>query len=109
MGMEVKRTEVWLVELNPTVGSEIKKSRPCIIISPDEANKYLNTVTIAPLTSTIRSYPSRVNCSFDGKKGQVAIDQVRTVDKERLKKKLGVMDKRTIEQIFNTLQDYFSF
>ena len=107
--MEVKRTEVWLVELNPTVGSEIKKSRPCIIISPDEANKYLNTVTIAPLTSTIRSYPSRVNCSFDGKKGQVAIDQVRTVDKERLKKKLGVMDKRTIEQIFNTLQDYFSF
>ena len=109
MGMEVKRTEVWLVELNPTIGSEIKKSRPCIIISPDEANKYLNTVTIAPLTSTIRTYPSRVNCSFDGKKGQVAIDQVRTVDKERLKKKLGVMDKRTIEQIFNTLQDYFSF
>ena len=109
MGMEVKRTEVWLVELNPTIGSEIKKSRPCIIISPDEANKYLNTVTIAPLTSTIRTYPSRVNCSFDGKKGQVAIDQVRAVDKERLKKKLGVMDKRTIEQIFNTLQDYFSF
>ena len=107
--MEVKRSEVWLVELNPALGSEIKKSRPCIIISPDEANKYLNTVTIAPLTSAIRPYPSRVNCSFDGKKGQVAIDQVRTVDKERLKKKLGLMDKRTVEQIFNTLQEYFSF
>lgn len=109
MDMEVKRTEVWLVELNPTIGSEIIKSRPCIIISPDEANKYLNTVTIAPLTSTLRSYPSRVNCSFDGKKGQVAIDQLRAVDKERLKKKLGVMDKRTTEQIFNTIQEYFSF
>ncbi len=107
--MEVKRTEVWLVELNPTVGSEIKKSRPCIIISPDEANKYLNTVTIAPLTSTTKSYPTRVNCSFDGKKGQVAIDQIRAVDKERLKKKLGKMDKRTVEQIFKTIQEYFSF
>ncbi len=107
--MEVKRTEVWLVELNPTVGSEIKKSRPCIIISPDEANKYLNTVTIAPLTSTTKSYPTRVNCSFAGKKGQAAIDQIRAVDKERLKKKLGKMDKRTVEQIFKTIQEYFSF
>ncbi|MDP1842633.1 MAG: type II toxin-antitoxin system PemK/MazF family toxin [Sediminibacterium sp.] len=109
MDMEVKRTEIWLVELNPTVGSEVKKSRPCIIISPDEANKYLNTVTIAPLTSTIKSYPSRVKCSFDGKEGQVAIDQVRTVDKLRLKKKLGTLDKRTGEKVFQTLQDYFSF
>lgn len=109
MDMEVKRTEVWMVELNPTVGSEVKKSRPCIIISPDEANKYLNTVTIAPLTSTLKSYPSRVNCSFDGKQGQVAIDQVRTVDKLRLKKKLGVLDKKTVEEVFHTLQEYFSY
>ncbi|MDP1843471.1 MAG: type II toxin-antitoxin system PemK/MazF family toxin [Sediminibacterium sp.] len=109
MDMEVKRTEIWLVELNPTVGSEVKKSRPCIIISPDEANKYLNTVTIAPLTSTIKLYPTRVKCSFEGKEGQIAIDQVRTVDKLRLKKKLGTLDKRTVEKVFQTLQDYFSF
>lgn len=107
--MEVKRTEVWLVELNPNVGSEVKKTRPCMIVSPDEANKYLNTITIVPLTSTLKSYPSRVNCSFDGKEGQVAIDQVRAVDKLRLKKKLGMLDKRTVEQVFQTLQDYFSF
>ena len=107
--MEVKRTEVWLVELNPNVGSEVKKTRPCMIVSPDEANKYLNTITIVPLTSTLKSYPSRVNCSFDGQDGQVAIDQVRAVDKLRLKKKLGMLDKRTVEQVFQTLQDYFSF
>ena len=107
--MVVRRTEVWTVQLNPAVGSEIKKSRPCVIISPDEANKYLNTVTIAPLTSTIKSYPSRVNCTFDRKKGQVAIDQIRSVDKERLKMKLGVMDKHTVEAIFDLLQEYFKY
>ena len=80
-----------------------------MIVSPDEANKYLNTITIVPLTSTLKSYPSRVNCSFDGKEGQMAIDQVRAVDKLRLKKKLGMLDKRTVEQVFQTLQDYFSF
>ena len=109
MDLEVKRTEIWLVELNPTVGSEVKKTRPCMIVSPDEANKYLNTVTIVPLTSTLKPYPSRVNCSFDGKKGQVAVDQVRAVDKLRLKKKLGMLDKRTVEEVFQVLQDYFSF
>lgn len=109
MEMVVKRMEVWMVQLNPTVGSEIKKSRPCVIISPDEANRYLNTVTITPLTSAIRPYPSRVNCTFDQKKGQVAIDQIRSVDKERLKKKLGVMDKSTAEEIFNLLQEYFRY
>ena len=107
--MVVKRSEVWMVQLNPTIGSELKKLRPCVIVSPDEANNYLNTVTITPLTSTIRSYPSRVNCIFDHKKGQVAIDQIRSVDKERLIKKLGVMDKRTTEQLFNLLQEYFRY
>jgi mRNA interferase MazF len=107
--MEVKRTEVWLVELNPTVGSEVKKTRPCMIVSPDEANKYLNTITIVPLTSTLKSYPTRVNCSFDGKEGQAAVDQVRAIDKLRLKKKLGMLEKRTVEQVFQALQDYFSF
>lgn len=107
--MVVKRNEVWMVQLNPTVGSEIKKSRPCVIISPDEANRYLSTVTIAPLTSSLKSYPSRLNCTFDKKKGQVAIDQIRSVDKERLKKKLGVMDKLTTEAIFNLLHEYFRY
>jgi mRNA interferase MazF len=108
MDMVVKRTEIWLIDLNPTVGSKIKKSRPCIILSPDEANNYLNTVTIAPLTSTLKPYPSRVNCSFEGKEGQVAIDQVRTFDKLRLKKKIGTLDKLSVEQVFLTLQDYFA-
>lgn len=107
--MVVKRNEVWMVQLNPTVGSEIKKSRPCVIISPDEANRYLSTVTIAPLTSSLKSYPSRLNCTFDKKKGQVAIDQIRSVDKERLTKKLGVMDKLTTEAIFNLLHEYFRY
>ena len=80
-----------------------------MIVSPDEANKYLNTVTIVPLTSTLKSYPSRVNCSFDGKEGQVAVDQDRAVDKLRLKKKLGMFEKRTAEEVFQALQDYFTF
>ena len=104
----VKRTEIWLVNLDPSIGSEMKKARPCVIVSPDEANKYLQTVTIAPLTSTIKPYPTRVNCSFKGKKGQVAIDQLKTIDKERLIRRLGTMDGKTIEKIFSTLQEYFS-
>ena len=80
-----------------------------MIVSPDEANKYLNTITIVPLTSTLKSYPSRVNCSFDGKEGQLAVDQIRAVDKLRLKKKLGMLDKRTVDHVFQALQDYFSF
>lgn len=107
--MEIKRTEIWLVELNPTVGSEVKKNRPCMIVSPDEANKYLNTVTILPLTTTLKTYPTRVHCLLDGKEGQVAVDQVRAVDKLRLKKKLGMLDKRTVEVVFQALQDYFSY
>lgn len=107
--MEVKRTEVWMVQLNPTLGSEIKKSRPCVIISPDEVNRYLQTVTIAPLTSTIKTYPTRVNCTFNRKKGQVAIDQIRSIDKERLKKKLGILDKHAIAAIFSCIQEYFKY
>ena len=103
----VKRFEVWLVGLNPTIGSEISKSRPCIVVSPDEANKYLHTVTIIPLTSSIRDYPTRVNCRFDGKEGQLAIDQIRSVDKVRLVKKLGIMDDKTCEQLCNVLVEAF--
>ena len=84
-----RRFEVWLVNLDPTQGSEINKTRPCVVISPDELNRYLRTVTIAALTSVGRDYPSRVNCQFQGKAGQVALDHIRSVDKSRLVRKLG--------------------
>src|SRR5664280_1498515 len=98
----VKRFEVWQTGLNPTVGSEISKSRPCLVVSPNEANKYLSTVTIIPLTSTIRNYPTRINCRFEGKSGQLAIDQIRSVDKTRLVKKIGVMDEQTCKPVSYT-------
>jgi len=105
----VNRFEIWLVGLNPTVGSEISKSRPCIIVSPDEANKYLHVVTIIPLTSTNRDYPTRVNCCFDKKEGQLAIDQIRSVDKFRLIKKLGTMDEKTCKELCNVIVEAFRY
>lgn len=105
--MVVRRTEVWLVNLDPIMGSEIGKSRPCVIVSPDEANKYLNTVTVAPLTSTIKAYPSRVNCVFDQRQGQIALDQIRAIDKNLLIRQLGILDEQTIDQLFQTLDAYF--
>ena len=90
--MEVKRFEVYLVNLDPTVGHEIKKSRPCLVISPDEMNRYISTVIIAPMTTKGRNYPTRVPCTFQGKEGQVVIDQIRTVDKTRLIKRLWKID-----------------
>lgn len=109
MDMVIRRAEVWMVSLDPTIGREIKKMRPCMIISPDEANKYLDTVIIAPLTSTVRHYPSRVNCTFNNKKGQIVIDQIRAVDKVRLAKKLGMIDEKTAFEVFNLLQAYFDY
>lgn len=107
--MVVQRTEVWLVNLDPTIGREIGKSRPCVIISPDEANRHLQTVTAAPLTSTIKSWPTRVDCLFDGRSGQIAIDQIRAIDKERLIKRLGQLDADIIRRLFNTLDEYFRY
>ena len=107
--MVVKRAEIWLVTLNTTVGKEIQKTRPCLIISPDEANKYLDTVVIAPLTSANKGYPSRVDCKFDGKEGQIVIDQLRSVDKSRLTKKLGVINKNTSLKVFAVLHEYFAY
>ena len=95
----VKRFEVWQVELNPTVGSEINKIRPCLIVSPNEVNKFLNTVIIVPLTSTLKPYPTRLDCKFKGKQGQLVIDQIRSIDKARLILKLGVMDTDTNKNI----------
>ncbi|MBO6794090.1 MAG: type II toxin-antitoxin system PemK/MazF family toxin [Balneolaceae bacterium] len=90
----VTRFEVHLVALDPTIGSEIKKTRPCVIISPDEMNRHLKTVVIAPLTSTIKNYPTRVALTFQGKSGEIVLDQLRTVDKRRLVKKLGTISRK---------------
>ncbi len=107
MDMVVRRTEVWLVNLDPIVGSEIGKSLPCVIVSPDEANKYLNTVTAAPLTSTIKVYPSRVQCVFDQRQGQIAIEQIRAIDKNRLIRRLGILEEPTNDRLFETIEAYF--
>jgi mRNA interferase MazF len=105
----VNRFDVWLTGLNPTVGSEISKSRPCVVISPDEVNKYLRAVTIVPLTSTLRAYPTRVDCVFDGRSGQLAIDQIRSVDKTRLIKKLGVLDSATCRLLCDILVETYRY
>jgi mRNA interferase MazF len=108
MGMEIKRFCVVLVTLDPTVGREIKKTRPCLVISPDEMNDWISTVIIAPMTSKGRDYPSRVNCSFQGISGQVVLDQIRSIDKIRIIKNLGRIDKRTESKVLNVLADLFA-
>ncbi len=106
--VNVKKNEIWLVNLDPTIGSEIKKSRPCVIVSPDAMNKYLATVIVAPLTSARKNYPSRVDSTFRGTQGQIALDQLRAVDKIRLTKKLGLLDKQSIGDIRAVLTTMFS-
>jgi len=106
--MAVKRFEVYLVALDPTLGSEIQKTRPCVVVSPDEMNHFLKTAIIAPLTTKGREYPTRVPCSFQGKDGLVVLDQIRTVDKLRLVKRLGIIDEDTGYQILDVLQEIFS-
>ena len=106
--MKVLRYEIYLVTLNPTVGSEIQKTRPCIIISPNEMNK-LNTVIIAPLTSKGFDFVFRPKITFDDKDGLVLLDQIRTVDKKRLVKKLGTIPKQKAEEIAQTLVEMFRY
>jgi mRNA interferase MazF len=108
MGMVVKRFEVYLVNLDPTIGSEIRKARPCLIISPDEMNRYIATVIVAPMTTKGRDYPTRVQCSFKDKEGQVVLDQLRTVDKSRLIQKLGKIDQQTQEEVLSILAEMFA-
>ena len=103
-----KRFEVWLAELDPTRGSEIAKNRPCIIVSPDLANRALNTVIAIPLTSTFKSYPTRVNTVFQDKKGQAALDQIRVLNKVRLKKKMGTILPSTQHEIISKLLALFA-
>ena len=104
----VRRFEVFLISLDPAKGSEIKKSRPCLVISPDEMNHHIKTVIIAPMTSTQKSYPTRVTTTFQGKQGQIVLDQIRTVDKRRLVKKLGTISDEAQLKVLNTLQSMFS-
>jgi mRNA interferase MazF len=105
--MEVNRFEVFLVSLDPTTGHEIKKTRPCTIISPDEMNRHIGTIIIAPMTTKGRNYPSRVKCTFQGVEGQVVLDQIRTVDKSRLVKKLGRLSASASESIVRVLSEMF--
>ena len=105
--MLMKRFDVYLVNLDPTIGKEIKKTRPALIISPDEMNTNISTINIAPMTTKGRPYPSRVLCKFQGKDGQIILDQIRTVDKTRLVKKLGRIDKNTSDKVLSVLQEMF--
>jgi mRNA interferase MazF len=104
----VKRFDVFLVSLDPTVGSEIQKSRPCLIISPDEMNRHIRTVIMAPMTTRGRRYPTRVACEFQGKQGQIVLDQIRTVDKSRLLGRLGRIDSQTQMRMLSLLHDMFA-
>ena len=106
--MVVKRFEVYLVNLDPTVGGEIQKTRPCLVISPDEINSYIATIIVAPMTTRGRDYPSRVNCEFEGKAGQIVLDQIRTVDKSRLVKKLGKISAAAQSEVLAVLLEMFS-
>ncbi len=109
MRNRINRFDVWLVTLDPTKGSEIKKMRPCIVVSQNSMNKYLNTVTVVPLTSTIRTYPTRVNCTFQNKEGQAMIDQIRGLDKSRFIKRLGKMAVPSCKQICDTITEAYEW
>jgi len=109
MAMVVNRFDVYLINLDPTVGSEIKKTRPCLVISPDEMNRNIRTVIVAPMTSAGKDYPTRVSCKFKKKKGQIVLDQIRTIDKTRLIKKLGSVNPETQLEVISVLQRLFIF
>ena len=100
--------EVWVVSLDPTQGAEIRKARPCVVVSPDESNRHLRTVIIAPMTTVARSYPTRVPLTFQGKQGQVALDQLRAIDRQRLARKLGRISSKTATAISAVLIEMFT-
>ena len=104
----MKRFDVFLVALDPTLGREIQKTRPCLIISPDEMNAHIGTVIIAPMTSKGRNYPTRINCTFQRVSGQIVLDQIRTVDKGRLIKKLGRISESAQKQTLGKLSELFA-
>jgi mRNA interferase MazF len=107
--MEIKQYEILLVNLDPTVCSEIKRTRPCVVISPDEMNKYLRTVVIAPMTTSSKNYPTRVEVKHDNKIGWVVLDQVRTIDKQRILKSLGKLSKPEAKEVKAILKETYVY
>ena len=105
---DVRRGDVFLVSLDPARGGEIQKTRPCVVVSPDELNSYLRTFIVAPLTTGGHLYPFRVSCRFEGRSGYVVIDQIRTVDRERLVRRLGKLSPSTVGRILAILQEMFT-
>ena len=108
MGMAIRRFDVYLINLDPTIGTEIQKTRPCIFISPDEMNRHIATVIIAPMTTKGHTYPSRVFCKFEGEEGQIVLDQIRTVDMVRLVRKLGHINKPCQDAVLAVLNEIFA-
>ena len=104
----VRRGDIFLVSLNPGRGSEIRKTRPCVVVSPDELNAYLRTFIVAPLTTGGHPYPFRVPCRFEGRAGYVVIDQIRPVDRERLVRRLGKLSPSTLGRVLAILQEMFT-
>lgn len=106
--VDVARFDVVLVRLDPTGGSEMQKTRPCVVVSPDEMNPALRTAIVAPMTTQGRAYPWRVSISFGGKAGRIALDQIRTIDRERLVRRVGQLDASTSQRVLDTLAEMFA-
>lgn len=106
--MVIKRFDVVLVNLDPTIGNEICKTRPCLVVSPDEMNRYISTLIVAPMTTKGRDYPTRIVCEFEGKAGQIVLDQLRTIDKKRIVKKLGPISAATQKEVLTILAELFA-
>ena len=106
--VRIKRGDVVLVNLDPTIGNEIQKTRPCLIVSPDELNGYLQTFIVAPMTTGDHTYPFRISCRFQGKDGYVVADQIRTVDRNRVVRTLGQVSDQTLTSVLNVLQEMFA-
>jgi len=105
--MEINQYQIILVNLDPTIGSEIKKTRPCVVISPDEMNKFLNTIVIAPMTTSSKNYPTRIEVRHDSKTGWIVLDQIRTIDKKRIIKELSRLTKAEIIQLKSVLKETY--
>ena len=108
MAVVVKRFDVYLINLDPTIGSEIKKTRPCLIVSPDVMNRYINTVIVAPMSTSGKQYPTRVACKFQRKSGQIVLDQIRAIDKMRLVRRLGRINAQTQTTVLSVLAEMFA-
>ncbi len=105
--MEISQYQIILVNLDPTLGSETKKTRPCVVISPNEMNKFLNTVVIAPMTTSSKNYPTRIEVRHDNKIGWIVLDQIRTIDKQRIIKGLGQLTKSEINELKSVLKETY--